>query len=61
MEPVLINWYPEGAKAIGVGRTRMAELIAAGEIATVKCGRKRLVSPDELRAFAERLARSSAA
>lgn len=61
MEQVLIPIWPDGAHAIGVGRTTMFELVAAGRIATVQVGRKRLVSPDELRAFAKRLATSAVA
>lgn len=56
LEPVLVPIWPDGAKAIGVGRSLMFELVGTGKIATVKCGRKRLVAPDELRAFAARLA-----
>lgn len=56
MEPVLIPAWPDGANAIGVGRTTMFELIADGRITSVKVGRKRLVSPDELRRFAKSLA-----
>lgn len=56
LEPILVPIWPDGAKLVGVGRSLMFELVGSGQIATVKCGRKRLVSPDELRAFAKRLA-----
>ncbi|MEJ7766152.1 MAG: hypothetical protein WKF86_11715 [Acidimicrobiales bacterium] len=56
VEPILVPIWPEGAKLVGVGRSLMFELVASGQIATVKCGRKRLVEPAELRAFAKRLA-----
>ena len=54
--PVLVNWWPEGAQALGVGRTRMAELIATKQIKSCKLGRKRLIRVEELHRFAEQLA-----
>lgn len=56
MEPILIPIWPDGGKAIGVGRSLMYELVAAGQIATVKVGRRRLVEPSELRRFAKSMA-----
>lgn len=41
----------EAATAIGVGRSLMFELIAAGEIKTVRIGRLRRVRPDALREY----------
>jgi len=61
MEPIFVNWHPEGSQMLCVGRTRMAELIASGEIESVKLGRKRLIPVRALHEFAERLARSNAA
>ena len=61
MEPILVPIWPDGANAIGVGRSLMFELVADGRIASVKVGRKRLVAPEELRRFAKSLATSSAA
>lgn len=61
LEPILIPIWPDAAKLVGLGRTTMFELVAEGRIATVKVGRKRLVAPDELRAFARRLAVAAAA
>lgn len=61
MDPVLMPVWPNGGRLIGVGRTTMFQLVADGKIATVKCGRKRLVTPDELRRFARSLAANSAA
>ena len=61
MEQILIPAWPDGATAIGVGRTTMFELIADGRIASVKVGRKRLVEPAELRRFARSLTMVGAA
>lgn len=37
---------------VGIGRTRFYELVAAGEITTVKIGRRRLVHVESLRRLA---------
>lgn len=37
---------------IGIGRTRFYELVAAGQITTVKIGRRRLVHVDSLQRLA---------
>ena len=39
----------------GIGRTKMFELIAAGDIHAIKLGRRTLVRVDSIRAFVERL------
>ena len=36
---------PESAKALGIGLSKMAELIADGEVASFKIGRRRLIRP----------------
>ena len=54
IEPVLIRWWPEAANALGLARTAMAELIASGEIGSVKIGKRRLVPTEEIRAFVDR-------
>lgn len=56
LSPILMPIWPDGAKALGVGRSTMFRLVAEGQIVTVTCGRKRLVSPHELRIFAASLA-----
>lgn len=45
----------EAAAAIGVGRSLMFELIAAGHIETVRVGRLRRVRPEQLRSYVESL------
>ncbi len=45
----------EAAEVLGVGRTRLYALMSAGELASVTCGRRRLIPAEELEAFAARL------
>ena len=40
---------PDAARCIGVSRTRIYQMISAGELATVKIGRRRLVRLATLR------------
>jgi excisionase family DNA binding protein len=46
---------PEAAEQLGVGRTKLYDEIAAGRIATVTIGRRRLVPHAELAAYLDRL------
>ena len=46
---------PEAAQMIGLGRTKMFELIATGEVASIKVGRRTLVPIESLRNFVENL------
>jgi excisionase family DNA binding protein len=55
MEPLFLP-VPEACRAIGVSRSTLYELIAAGEIAIRKIGRKTLIPREELTSFAARLA-----
>jgi excisionase family DNA binding protein len=56
MEPILLPVL-DAARAIGVSRSTLYALIAAGEISTRKIGRKTLIPRDDLTTFAARLAR----
>jgi excisionase family DNA binding protein len=49
--------YPisDAAVNLGIGRTKLFELIAGGEIQTVTIGRRRLIPRDSLLEFVERL------
>lgn len=51
MDTLLIS-IPDAAKALGVGRSKTYELIAAGQLKTVAIGRRRLVKVDSLKALA---------
>jgi excisionase family DNA binding protein len=43
----------EGAKLLGVPRSRIWDLIKQGQIASFKIGRRRMVATSELRRFIE--------
>jgi excisionase family DNA binding protein len=45
----------EAAAMLGIGRTRMYELLARREIPSRRIGRSRLIDPADVRAYAERL------
>ena len=51
MEPVLCS-IPDAAAALGLGRSKIYELIAEGKLATITIGRRRLVRLDSIRALA---------
>lgn len=44
----------EAARALGVGRDRIFDLIASGELKSAKVGRSRIIPMRELEAFLER-------
>jgi excisionase family DNA binding protein len=49
--PVMLS-VPEAAEQLGVGTTKLKQLIAGGELASVTIGRRRLVPASSVRAFA---------
>jgi excisionase family DNA binding protein len=49
--PVMLS-VPEAAEQLGVGTTKLKQLVAGGELASVTIGRRRLVPASSLRAFA---------
>ncbi|MFX0539555.1 helix-turn-helix domain-containing protein [Ornithinimicrobium sp. Y1847] len=51
----LLHPIPDAAAVLGIGRSTLYELIAAGEIATVKIGRRTLISQDELERYVREL------
>lgn len=55
MEPVLLPVWPDSARVLGVGRTKVFELIATGQLASVRIGRRRLIPVEALRDLADRL------
>ena len=48
----LLCSIPDAAKALGVGRSKLYELIGEGRLDTVTIGRRRLVRTDSVRALA---------
>jgi excisionase family DNA binding protein len=47
----LLHSIDETLETCDIGRTKFYELVAAGELKTVRIGRRRLVSHDELQRF----------
>ena len=58
MEKLLLR-PEEVAAATGLGRTKIYELLALGEIESVTCGRRRLIPADSVSAFVARLRENS--
>ncbi|MBE0532634.1 MAG: DNA-binding protein [Rhodospirillales bacterium] len=46
---------PTAARALGIGRTRMYQIIDAGNVESVKLGKRHLVVVESLHAYADRL------
>ena len=51
MDQVLVS-IPEAGKALGLGRSKVYELIAEGRLETLQIGRRRLVRVESVRALA---------
>ena len=60
MNPITVR-PAEAARMIGVGKTRLYELIKAGDIRTFKLGRATLIDVADLRAYLERVKEGRAA
>jgi excisionase family DNA binding protein len=54
MDQILLT-IADACRALGVGRSKLYELIAAGELSVRKCGRKSLILRTEVVALADRL------
>jgi excisionase family DNA binding protein len=50
MEPVTVT-VDDAKRAIGIGTTKLYELINDGKLATVKIGRRTLIKTDSIRAL----------
>lgn len=53
--PVKLHGSTTGPSVLGIGRTKWFELIASGELRSVKIGRRRLVSEAALAEFVTKL------
>ena len=51
----LLVTVEEAARLLGIGRTTMFELIARGDVKSVRLGRRRLISRKSLESFVEEL------
>jgi excisionase family DNA binding protein len=52
MAPICLS-IDDAARSIGIGRTKLYELIKAGDIATLKIGRRTLVRTESLHSLVE--------
>ena len=57
----LLHTIPDAGEQLGIGRSTLYELMAAGVIQTVKIGRRTLIPHDELVRYVDRLKAGSAA
>ena len=55
MEPIFLS-IPDACRVLGVGRSKLYELISSGDITIRKIGRKTLIPREDLMSFAARLA-----
>lgn len=60
MEPIGYS-IEDGAKALGVGRSKTCELIASGQLESVKIGRRRIIPAESLRSYMAGLVEASRA
>ncbi len=62
MDRVLLPIWPDTGEALGgLGRTKVYELIASGDLRTVKIGRRRFIPVTAVQEYVARLERASAA
>ena len=54
MTPLLIS-ISDACKALGIGRSKVYELVGEGSLETVTIGRRRLVRTESIKAFADKL------
>jgi excisionase family DNA binding protein len=57
MEPVLVS-VDQAAKVVGLGKSKLYELLLSGELKSLKIGRRRLISMSALKEFVDDLAAS---
>ncbi len=57
-EPLMVR-IPIAVQVTGIGRSKLYELIAAGEVDIVKVGSRTLIPVDSLKAFVQRSARNA--
>jgi excisionase family DNA binding protein len=51
----LLHTIPDALDQLGIGRSTLYELLAVGDIPTVKIGSRTLIAHDELERYVERL------
>ncbi len=58
--PTLSVGIDDAARAIGVARCSMYDIVARGEVASFKLGRRRMILMSELTAYINRMAKENA-
>jgi excisionase family DNA binding protein len=59
LNPILVG-IPEAARLMGLGRSKLYQILNEGELNLIKLGGRSLVSVDELRSYvAEKLAKAA--
>lgn len=53
MEPLLLT-IEQAAVVLSIGRTKMFELVALGEVFSFKIGRRRLIPKESLQAYVDK-------
>ena len=61
MQTPLLHTLRDSATQLGIGRSTLYTLIAAGQIATVKIGRRTLIAETELQRFVGALSKAARA
>jgi excisionase family DNA binding protein len=59
--PVLLVRPEQAARALGISRSKVYELMASGKLRSVKIGRSRRISMESLATFVAAIAKESAA
>jgi excisionase family DNA binding protein len=54
MSDPLLHSISDAAKALGIGRTKLYEMLAKGELASVQIGTRRLVKAESMKALIDR-------
>ncbi|WP_329518642.1 helix-turn-helix domain-containing protein [Spirillospora sp. NBC_01491] len=49
----LIPWWPDAGRALGIGRTKIYQLIRTGDLPSVTIGRRRLIAVRDLDDYVE--------
>ncbi|HEY4684817.1 MAG TPA: helix-turn-helix domain-containing protein [Dehalococcoidia bacterium] len=60
MDDKLLLTIPEAAQRVGLGRSKLYELIQAGDVPVVRIGRAVRISAERLREWTEKLEREQA-
>ena len=54
-QPALLHSLPDACGRLGIGRSKLYELIAAGDLKVIKIGRRSLIAESELHRYVTKL------